>query len=179
MTQSSRPTNEPNQPNQRVEQKWETPSHDEIVQLTRAHVAAMETTNADAVWIQAGMPHVLLETVGRRSGNRHKVALPTWTDPDGDLIIVASFAGSTQHPSWYLNLTDTESNPNVRCLLQSGPMTATPQILEGSERDDLWAQLTRDRAWYRDYEAKAGRQIPLVRLRAVDDKVGDGDRPLT
>jgi len=164
---------------QRVEQQWETPSHAEIVELTRAHVAAMETTDDDAVWVQAGMPHVLLETVGRRSGRRHKVALPTWTDPHGHLIIVASFAGATAHPSWYLNLTDTEANPTVACRLQTGPVLAKPELLDGAERDELWRLLTRDRAWYEGYQAKAGRQIPLVRLRTVDDEVRGSDRPLS
>lgn len=172
------PTASPEPGSQRVEQQWETPSHAEIAKLTKAHVAAMETMDDDVVWLQAGMPHVLLETVGRRSGRRHKVALPTWTDPDGHLIVVASFAGATSHPSWYLNLTDRDANPTVNCRRQSGPFTASPEILEGATRDKLWDLLVADRAWYADYQAKAGRTIPLVRLRAVDDEVGDGDRPL-
>ena len=65
---------------QYVEQVWETPSHNEIVDLTKVHVEAMEMTSDDMVWVQAGMHHVLLTTIGRKSGNRHKVALPIWKD---------------------------------------------------------------------------------------------------
>lgn len=150
---------------QRIEQWWTTPSHDEIVALTKSHVDAMQKSDADAVWLQAGMPHVLIETVGRRSGKRHKVALPTWTDPDGHLIVVASFAGAPKHPSWFFNIRDAEANPTVQCRRQSGPFEATPEVLEGTERAQLWDLLLADRAWYGDYQAKAGREIPLVRLR--------------
>ena len=54
---------------QKVDQAWETPSHDEIIELTKMHVAAMEVTDDDLVWVQAGMPHVLLHTIGCKSGN--------------------------------------------------------------------------------------------------------------
>ena len=69
---------------QHVDQVWDTPSHSEIIELTKAHVEAMEMTNDDLVWVQAGMHHVLLTTIGRKTGKEHKVALPTWKNQDGD-----------------------------------------------------------------------------------------------
>lgn len=153
---------------QRIEQWWDTPSHDDIVALTRSHVEAMETSDSDAVWLQAGMPHVLVETVGRRSGKRHRVALPTWTDPSGHLIIVASFAGAPKHPSWFFNISDGTANPTVQCRRQGGSFIAAPEVLDGAERQRIWDLLIADRAWYSDYEAKAGREIPVVRLREVE-----------
>jgi deazaflavin-dependent oxidoreductase (nitroreductase family) len=149
---------------QRVEQAWETPSHDEIVELTKMHVGAMEVTDDDLVWVQAGMHHVLLHTIGRRSGTEHKVALPTWKDPDGHRIIVASFAGAPGNPSWFWNLADREANPRVRCRVQGGQFWSEHEILEGDERDRLWDLLVADRAWYADYQARTDRTIPLVRL---------------
>ena len=106
--------------NQKVEQTWETPPADEIVKLSAQHVGAMETMDVDEVWVQAGMQHVLLRTVGRKSAKEHKVALPFWLDPEGRRVVVASFAGAKQHPSWYLNLADREANPEVRCRVQGG-----------------------------------------------------------
>ena len=38
---------------QKVEQEWETPSHDEIPNITKMHVEYLEMSNDDAVWIQA------------------------------------------------------------------------------------------------------------------------------
>ncbi len=70
------------------------PPRDDIPGISRSHVAAMEASDDDAVWVLAGMPHVVLRTVGRRSGNEHKVALPYWRDPDGNPVVAASFAGA-------------------------------------------------------------------------------------
>jgi deazaflavin-dependent oxidoreductase (nitroreductase family) len=149
---------------QKVEQVWETPSHDEIVTLTAAHVGAMETMDIDDVWQQAGMHHVLLRTIGRKSGNEHKVALPTWRDAQDRRVVVASFAGSAGHPAWYLNLADRDANPEVLVKHQGGAYWSVPDILDGDEYDATWALLTADRAWYDDYQAKTDRRIPLVAL---------------
>lgn len=149
---------------QRVEQEWETPPIEEIPKITRDHVAALEVSDDDAVWQVAGMPHVMITTIGRRSGNEHKVALPTWNDPDGNRIVVASFAGHERHPAWYLNLADRDANPRVRCRVQGGEYWSVPEILEGEERDRIWDLLVADRAWYTDYQARTDRPIPLVRL---------------
>ena len=149
---------------QKVEQAWETPSHDEIPKISKMHVQALETMQSDEVWVQAGMHHVIVETVGRKSAKVHKVALPTWRDPDGHRIVVASFAGATSHPSWYLNICDRASNPEVRCTVQHGAYWSVPEVLHGDDYTRTWALLTADRAWYNDYQAKTTRRIPLVRL---------------
>lgn len=149
---------------QKVEQAWETPSLDEIPVISKQHVQALETSGDPAVWGDAGMQHVLLRTVGRKSGAEHKVALPFWRDPDGHRVVVASFAGAPSHPSWYLNLTDRSANPEVLCRVQGSQFWSAHEILEGAEHDRIWALLVADRAWYTDYQAKTERTIPLVRL---------------
>jgi len=149
---------------QKVEQTWETPSHDEIPRISAMHVQAMETSDADEVWQQAGMHHVLLRTIGRKSGKEHKVALPYWRDPEGHRIVVASFAGFDQHPSWFVNLADRDANPEVLVKVQGGAFWSVPEILDGDEYTRIWGLLVADRAWYADYQARTDRRIPLVRL---------------
>lgn len=149
---------------QKVEQGWVTPSHDEIIALTKQHVGAMETMDLDVVWVQAGMHHVLLSTVGRKSGTTHKVALPFWRDANGQRIVVASFAGAPADPSWFVNMSDRSANPEVLCRVQNGQFWSVPEILEGEDYTTNWAALNADRAWYNDYQAKTERRIPLVRL---------------
>lgn len=148
---------------QKVEQLWETPSLEEIPVITRAHVQAMEASDADEAWQIAGMHHVVLYTTGRKTGKEHKVALPTWLDPDGHRIVAGSFAGHDHHPAWFLNLRDRKE-PEVRCRVQGRSFFSVPEILEGEEYDRIWALFTEDRAWYLDYQAKTTRRIPLVRL---------------
>ncbi len=149
---------------QHVEQSWATPTHAEIVEITKGHVAGMEASDADPVWLIAGMQHVMLRTVGRKTGNVHKVALPTWNDSDGVRVVVGSFAGHDKNPSWFTNLADSAANPEVYCRVQGGAFWSAPEVLTGSERDHAWAGLVADRPWYNDYQAKTSRPIPLVRL---------------
>lgn len=154
---------------QKVEQLWETPSNDDIVVISRGHVQAMESSDDDAVWVLAGMHHVVLRTIGRKSGAEHKVALPIWRDPDGHRIVVASFGGAPGHPAWFLNLRDRTANPRVLCRVQgSQQYWSEPEILEGDERNRMWKLLNEDRAWYDTYQAKTDRTIPLVRLPETD-----------
>jgi deazaflavin-dependent oxidoreductase (nitroreductase family) len=125
----------------------------------------METSDADDVWVWVGMEHVLLQTIGRRSGNQHKVALPFWRDTDGHRIVVASFAGAPTDPAWFLNLSDTEANPEVCLRVQGGSFWAKAEILTGDDYVTTWDLLVIDRPHYVDYKAKTDRHIPLVRLR--------------
>jgi deazaflavin-dependent oxidoreductase (nitroreductase family) len=149
---------------QKVEQLWDTPSADEIPAISAQHAAFLESTDEESAWIIAGMHHVIVYTVGRRSGAPHKVVLPFWRDPDGCRVVVASFAGAERHPAWFLNLGDRDANPEVRCRIQGGEYWSVPQVLEGQERDRIWSLLLEDRAWYADYQARTERIIPLVRL---------------
>ena len=149
---------------QKVVQDWETPSLEEIPVISKGHVAYMESTDDPSAWTQGNMTHVVLRTIGRKSGNEAKVALPIWLDEHGDRIVVASFAGATNHPAWYFNLADRTANPEVLCRVAGKAYWSDQEILDGEEYQKIWDQLTADRAWYNDYQAKTDRRIPLVRL---------------
>jgi len=153
-----RPSDQKNQP-------FDEPPLSEIPGISRMHVAGMEATNDDMVWIGAGMHQLLLRTVGRKSGKEHKVALPYWVDDDGHRVVVASFAGHEKHPAWYLNLADRTANPKVQIRLQNRePFWADAQILEGDDYDTTWAALTADRPYYSDYQSRTSRKLPVVRF---------------
>lgn len=140
------------------------PPRDAIPGISRQHVAAMEATDDDAAWIIAGMHHVVLHTIGRRSGKEHKVALPFWIDLSGHRLVVGSWAGGPEHPHWFLNLCDREANPTVFCRVQSGTFRAEAHVLEGEERQRNWEALVADRPYYADYQSRTERVLPLVRL---------------
>jgi deazaflavin-dependent oxidoreductase (nitroreductase family) len=148
---------------QRAEEFVEPPRH-EVPAISRAHDAAMEASDDDAVWGMAGMQYVVLTTRGRRTGKEHKVALPFWRDADGHRIVTASFSGAPQHPAWYLNASDKSANPEVHVRVQGGAHWASFDVLEGEEYERTWAALTADRPWYADYQTRCERRIPLARL---------------
>jgi deazaflavin-dependent oxidoreductase (nitroreductase family) len=112
---------------------FDTPSRDEIVGISQKHVSMMAVSDSDDVWVWVGTHHVLLHTIGRRSGRDHQVALPFWRDPDGHRIVVASFAGAPKDPDWFLNVADKTANAEVRVGVQGGSFWAEAQILEGED----------------------------------------------
>lgn len=152
--------------NQRSE-PFSEPSPEQIVRISRQHVTAMEGSTDEAIWTFAGMSHLVLTTVGRRSGNRHTVALPFWVDPTGNRVVVASFAGAEGHPAWYLNLSDRAANPTVHVRVRDGEYDADPAVLTGAERESTWQALVADRPHYADYQTRTEREIPIVRLVPV------------
>lgn len=148
---------------QRAEE-FRTPSREGIVGISHKHVAMMESSDADDVWVWAGMHHLLLRTIGRHSGNEHKVALPFWREPDGHRIVVASFAGAPKDPAWFLNLSDRAANPDVLVRVQGATFRAEAQVLDGEDYERTWAALVADRPHYADYRSQTERVIPLVRI---------------
>lgn len=151
---SRNPKNEP----------FESPPLEEIPAITAMHVEAMGQTDADEVWLAAGMPLVLLETVGRRSGRTHRVALPYWLDANGHRIVVASYGGGPKNPAWFHNVADKEANPTARVQERSEVWESDAEVLSGDDYDTVWAEMVQDRAYYTDYAANTDRKIPLVRL---------------
>jgi deazaflavin-dependent oxidoreductase (nitroreductase family) len=135
-----------------------------MVRRTARHVAAMESSDADDVWRVSGMEHVVLTTIGRRSGEVHKVALAIWREPDGSAIVAGSANGEDRHPAWFLNLRD-RNEPEILCRTQRSRFWSDPEILEGDEYDRVWRLLVDDRPFFDDYAKQIDRKIPLVRLR--------------
>jgi deazaflavin-dependent oxidoreductase (nitroreductase family) len=146
---------------------FEEPPRDQIPGISAMHVAAMDTMDIDDVWVGAGMKQLMLCTVGRKSGKEHRVALPYWVDGDGQHVVVASFAGAPQHPAWYLNLADRNANPEVLVKEREESYWADAQVLDGDDYQATWDALTADRTYYRDYQTRCDRRIPLVRLVKV------------
>ena len=102
---------------QKVEQFWNTPTHDQIVEISHAHVEALEASDDDNVWQQVGMHHIILTTKGRRTGKEHKCALPIWRDADGHRVVVGSFVGADREPDWLANLRDKTANGEVKTAI--------------------------------------------------------------
>ena len=52
---------------------------------------------------------------------------------------MASFSGAPDHPSWYLNLSDRDANPEVKIRVQQGVFWADAQVLDGADYAETWA----------------------------------------
>ena len=106
---------------------------------------------------------ILLTTTGARTGARH--TNPVGYLPDGDrIVVIASAAGSPRHPDWFHNLVAT---PVVQ--VEDGVFTydAKAVVLDGAERDELWARAVEADPGWAEYQAKTTRRIPVVALTQV------------
>jgi F420H(2)-dependent quinone reductase len=108
----------------------------------------------------AGMPVLLLTTVGRRTGKRRTSPL-TYLDDDGAIVLVASYGGRPHNPAWFDNLVANHA-VEVRIGNETRAMTARRATRE--ERERLWPRVVETYDGYAKYQAKTDRQIPLAIL---------------
>ncbi len=108
------------------------------------------------------VPTLLLTTRGRRSGRPRTWPLIYGKRSDGDYVVVASRGGHPEHPSWYRNLC---ADPRVEVQVRAERFTAHASATSGTDRDELWQQMTKLYPPYRDYATlAAAREIPVIRL---------------
>ena len=110
-----------------------------------------------------GLPTLLLTTRGRKSGALRRTAL-IYGREGANYLLVASNGGAQQHPLWYLNLV---ADPEVE--LQVGPdkFAARARTATAKEKPYLWRLMTEIFPTYDKYQAKAGREVPLVIVERV------------
>lgn len=105
---------------------------------------------------------VLLTTAGPRSGQPRTVPLGFARDEDGALLLFASNMGAPTDPDWYRNI---EADPHVTVELTATAFEAAAEILHGGDRDAAYRRWIEMAPHVAEHEDKAGRQIPLVRVR--------------
>jgi deazaflavin-dependent oxidoreductase (nitroreductase family) len=71
--------------------------------LAAAHAAAFLLTGGRLLGSWFGTRILVLETVGRRSGQIRRTPLVYLRD-HADLVVVAAGGGAPRHPAWWLNL---------------------------------------------------------------------------
>lgn len=103
---------------------------------------------------------LLLHHIGRKSGQRRQAILQYYLHDDA-VAIVASKGGMAHHPLWYLNLIE---RPDCEVQIGSFRSAARARVVNGAERAQWWARITREQPMQRDYEARTRREIPVVVL---------------
>jgi deazaflavin-dependent oxidoreductase (nitroreductase family) len=103
---------------------------------------------------------LLLDHVGAKSGVHR--TLPLLYVRDGEnLVIVASKGGFPKNPAWFYNL---KANPDTTVQVGDEVLPVHARVAKPEERDHLWDLAIAAYGGYRDYKARAGREIPLVVL---------------
>jgi deazaflavin-dependent oxidoreductase (nitroreductase family) len=120
----------------------------------------IESDGADGAEDIQGRSCLLLTTVGRRSGERrHNILL--YGRKEESYVVVASRGGDVHHPDWYLNLC---AEPTVTVQVGADRFSASARTVEGADREQLWRLMTTIMPEYDDFQARAGRVIPVILL---------------
>jgi len=129
--------------------------------ITAANVAAYRLSGGrvGGKWKRRN-PILLLEHVGRRSGERRTTPI-VYTRHGDDLLLVASRGGSDRNPSWLHNL---RVNPDTSVQVGRELMDVTARIASAEERETLWPLLAEANPDYAAYQERTDREIPIVVL---------------
>jgi deazaflavin-dependent oxidoreductase (nitroreductase family) len=109
----------------------------------------------------AGLPVVMVATIGAKSGQPR--SLPLVAIPDGEnVILIASNFGQQHHPAWYDNL---RAHPSVQLTYEGKTVTYLARETDGAERDRCWQRAVDLYSGYARYKERASqRQIGVFLL---------------
>ncbi len=107
-----------------------------------------------------GRPLLLLTSKGAKSGQEGTT--PLVYSKDGDkFVIIASMGGAPKNPAWYHNI---KANPEVTLEVGTEKFKAKASVVEGAERERLYAQQAEMMPAFNEYKEKTTRVIPVVVL---------------
>lgn len=135
------------------------------VDRSREQVELFESSGGREGNTLAGVPIVVVTTVGARSGKLRKTPLMR-VEHEGRYAVVASMGGAPKHPLWYHNVV---ANPRVE--LQDGAVKReyVARELHGDERAEWWERAVAVWPDYARYQERTSRVIPVILLEPVED----------
>jgi deazaflavin-dependent oxidoreductase (nitroreductase family) len=131
--------------------------------FTATHVSLYRASGGRIGRRVSGVPILLLEHVGRKSGQRRTTPLMYVEDGD-DLVLVASFGGAPKHPSWWINL---RANPETTVQVGGERRPVRAREASPEERGRLWDKAVDAYSDYAVYQTRTDREIPVVVLNRV------------
>jgi deazaflavin-dependent oxidoreductase (nitroreductase family) len=117
----------------------------------------------DFSWLggYAFTPTLLLETIGRKTGERRIVPLIYGTT-HGEVLIVASKGGADVHPAWYFNMA---AGSEITIQIATQAFRGHWREPHGDERERMWAYMASVYPPYTDYQKSTKRRIPLICIK--------------
>jgi len=122
-----------------------------LQRITRGRLSVMDI---------AGLPELLLQVPGRKSGILRTTPLLTVPHGDGWLIVGSNW-GRPEPPAWVGNLIAAE-DPMV--TYKNRTVAVDAKLLSGPERDEKWAIATATWPNYDTYAQRTDRELPIFWL---------------
>lgn len=130
--------------------------------VTALHRAVFRLSRGRVLGRVAGMPVVILTTVGHRSGRKRRTILTAPLVEADRVVLVASYGGYRHNPRWYQNLI---VRPEVGLRMAGrGERRMRARVADRDERAELWPRIVSAYPGYARYQERTSRRIPLVVL---------------
>lgn len=127
-----------------------------------AHATLFLWTNGRLLGRWFGTPVLILETIGRRSGQQRTTPLVYLRDGE-DLVVVPANGGAPREPGWLLNL---RAAGVAVALIGRDRFHVRPREATGSERERLWRRLAAVTP-VEAFQRQARRRLPVVVLTRI------------
>jgi len=119
-------------------------------------------------------PLCYLTTTGRRTGESRTAAL-LYVSDGGRAVVIASNFGRRNHPAWSLNLL---AHPEAILTVDGFERAVRARLATDAERERYWRRALRFWPGYEGYRRRAGREIRMFVLEALDREAdGEGREP--
>ncbi|MDQ3864079.1 MAG: nitroreductase family deazaflavin-dependent oxidoreductase [Actinomycetota bacterium] len=132
--------------------------------IGKAHSSVYRASDGRVWGKMLGGPVLLLNTTGRKSGQRRTTPLLYVVDGE-NFVVIASNGGAPVHPAWYLNLT---SNPDATVEIEDREVRVRAEEAHQEEKARLWRKMVEMYPPYDDYQKKTEREIPLIVLHPLE-----------
>jgi deazaflavin-dependent oxidoreductase (nitroreductase family) len=111
-----------------------------------------------------GSGRILLLTTAERTSPETNTAPLVYFRDGENLFILAFYGGSTEQPSWYLNL---KANPQAEIQINARHMAVTGSIATTQERARLFSLFSPLTPNFERFQQGSSREVPIALLRAV------------
>lgn len=128
--------------------------------LSRLHARVYRLTGGRGLGRWFDMPVVVIETVGRRSGQLRQTPA-IYIERGEEIVVMAANGGSDRTPAWWLNLRDAGRGV---AILHGQRREIVPREVEGEERAELWRAFARAYPAVDEYTTFTNRDLPLIVL---------------
>ena len=106
---------------------------------------------------------LLLETIGRKSGQPREIPIAYFFH-EGKYLIVESNWGKATHADWYLNL---QKKPRATLKVNGRVIPTESHDAQGEEYDRLWKFATERHPPYLHHQKMTKRRIPIVVFQPI------------
>ena len=125
--------------------------------FTKVNVVVYKLSGGRLMNKLAGMPILLVEMKGAKSGKQRTIPLMYVPNDDG-FVLVASQGGAPKNPVWYNNLV---AYPDVRITFGGQTKAMRVRRVSDEEKQQLWPVCCEYYPPYQDYQTRTDRNIPV------------------